>query len=167
MDSFQHVNNTVYFKYFEAGRLKYFDFIMSGVQADDPQGQLFDVNGWKSGSKIGPILASTECSFKFPTTYPDQLLVGTSIPIPVSESEKYEYNKSIKRKYRLDHVIWSLKHQRVVATGSGSCVTYDYSNQKVVDMPDILYNVITKIQMKNNCHMLEQINKETEIEDFY
>ena len=63
MDAFQHVNNTVYFRYFESGRIAYFEH-----------------SGWTTRERtgdIGPILASVTCRFKFPLTFPDRVLVGT------------------------------------------------------------------------------------------
>lgn len=58
MDAFGHVNNTVYLKYFESARVKYFD--------DIPE-----LAGFK-GDEI-PVLANISCSFKKPVVYPDTL----------------------------------------------------------------------------------------------
>ena len=58
MDAFGHVNNTVYLKYFESARVRYFDTI--------PQ-----LAGFK-GAAI-PVLANITCNFKKPVVYPDCL----------------------------------------------------------------------------------------------
>ena len=57
MDAFGHVNNTVYFRYFEDARIAYFDEI--------------GINDFKEKSQLGPILATTHCNFKCPLEYPD------------------------------------------------------------------------------------------------
>ena len=65
MDAMGHVNNIIYFRYFETVRIEYFNRLnMMGYQ-----------NQWG----IGPILASTECRFKMPLQYPDTVIAGTKI----------------------------------------------------------------------------------------
>ena len=64
MDAFQHVNNTVYFRYFENARLEY-----------------FRRPGWfefERATGIGPILASTQARFRRPLTYPDTIVRSQS-----------------------------------------------------------------------------------------
>jgi len=58
MDAFGHVNNIVYFRYFESARLAYF--------------YKLDLIDMMTKTGIGPILASTSCRFKIPLTYPDK-----------------------------------------------------------------------------------------------
>ena len=65
MDAFQHVNNTVYFKFFESARIAYFETL-----------QFMDI---MSTTGVGPILAATKCRFKIPLTYPDQVSVGAKV----------------------------------------------------------------------------------------
>ena len=62
MDSYRHVNNTVYFRYFENARLEYFRRL-----------------GWfeyEQETGIGPILAATQARFRKPLTYPDRVWTG-------------------------------------------------------------------------------------------
>jgi len=63
MDAFGHINNTVYFRYFEDARIAYFDKI--GVHEQKEQ---FD---------LGPILAKTLCNFRMPLDYPDRIHIAT------------------------------------------------------------------------------------------
>ena len=65
MDAFNHVNNVMYFQYFESARIAYFDRIQ--------------VMGHFKDTGIGPILAATQCRFRFPVTYPDTLDVGARV----------------------------------------------------------------------------------------
>ena len=62
MDSYAHVNNVVYFRYFENARIAYLDRI-----------------GWsalKLEAGLGPILHSTSARFRRPVTYPDRVPSG-------------------------------------------------------------------------------------------
>src|SRR5260370_15733897 len=65
MDSYRHVNNVVYFRYFESARLEYFRR-MGWFEYEDETG-------------IGPILAATQARFRRPLTYPDTIWVGSRI----------------------------------------------------------------------------------------
>src|SRR4051812_1913080 len=62
MDAYQHVNNVVYFRYFENARLEYLRRL-----------------GWsdlKEATGLGPILAATQARFRRALTYPDAIAVG-------------------------------------------------------------------------------------------
>ena len=65
MDSFQHVNNVIYFRYFESARIQYFE----AVGLMDIVEQL----------GLGPILGSLSCHYLTPLTYPDTVYVGAKI----------------------------------------------------------------------------------------
>src|SRR3954467_3854568 len=65
MDSFQHVNNVVYFRYFENARLEYF--------------RRLDWFAYERQTGIGPILAATRARFRRALTYPDTILVGARV----------------------------------------------------------------------------------------
>jgi acyl-CoA thioester hydrolase len=65
MDSYGHVNNVVYFRYFENARIAYLDRV-----------------GWsasKERSGLGPILHSTSARFRKAVTYPDHLHAGARV----------------------------------------------------------------------------------------
>ena len=57
MDAYGHVNNIIYFRYFESVRIAYFEQMEFGE--------------YKEKTGIGPILAQTSFRFKIPLTYPD------------------------------------------------------------------------------------------------
>lgn len=101
MDAFQHVNNVTYFRYFESARIAYFD--ETGV------------NELMAKENIGPILASTQCRFKAPLTYPDDLSVGTEV-VEIQEDQ-----------FTMKYYVMSHKSGRVVAEGEGLIVYYDYN----------------------------------------
>src|SRR5580765_7950429 len=64
-DAFGHVNNTVYFRWFESARIAYLD--QSGMES------------MMTGSGLGPILASINCNYRRQLTYPDVVYIGARI----------------------------------------------------------------------------------------
>ncbi|MEZ4615482.1 MAG: acyl-CoA thioesterase [Caldilineaceae bacterium] len=64
MDAFQHVNNTIYFRYFESTHC------LSGAVG---------VADFIATSGVGPILHSVNCRFRLPVTYPDTGHVGVRV----------------------------------------------------------------------------------------
>jgi acyl-CoA thioester hydrolase len=59
LDSMGHVNNTVYFRFFEQARIAWFESLRMGT---GPHGE-------------GPILARVSCDFMRPLTYPGDVIV--------------------------------------------------------------------------------------------
>ncbi|MGZ6208377.1 MAG: acyl-CoA thioesterase, partial [Syntrophales bacterium] len=59
MDAMNHVNNIVYFRYFESARIAYFEKA--------------DMFSYMTETGIGPILATISCKFKIPLSYPDKV----------------------------------------------------------------------------------------------
>lgn len=110
MDSLRHVNNIVYFRYFESARMAYF--------------RKLDIWNYMNETGIGPILASTQCKFKIPLTYPDTVSVGTKIV-------EIEADRFVMK-----YVVVSHEHAKVAAEGEGLIVSYDYRAQKKAPLPD-------------------------------
>ena len=110
MDAFQHVNNIVYFKHFESARISYFEKI----------GFLEVMNK----TNIGPILASTQCRYKIPLTYPDQVTVGAKV-------ETIE-----KDRFIMKYAVISHKFKKIAALGDGVLVTFDYQKNIKALIPD-------------------------------
>lgn len=120
MDAFQHVNNAVYFRYFENARLAYFD--------------KFDGIGFMTRTGVGPILAATSCRFKTPLTYPDTVLVATKVTTIEEDRFMMEYR------------IVSTKNQKVAAEADCVIVTFDYKENKKVPVPEELRRLIMEIE---------------------
>jgi acyl-CoA thioester hydrolase len=110
MDAFRHVNNIVYFKHFESARISYFEKI----------GFLEIMNK----TNIGPILASTQCKYKIPLTYPDHVTVGAKV-------ETIE-----KDRFIMKYAVISHKFKKIAALGDGVLVTFDYQNNIKALIPD-------------------------------
>ena len=120
MDSFGHVNNIVYFRYFESARLAYFERV----------GFLEAMR--KSG--VGPILASTQCRFRKPLTYPDRVRVGTSAT-DVQED-----------RFTMRYVVVSEALGRIAADGEGLIVAYDYRAKKKAALPDDVRRAMAELE---------------------
>lgn len=109
MDSFGHVNNIYYLRYFETARIRFFEEI--GLL------QYLKERG------IGPILAETSCRFRRPVFYPDTLTVGARI-------------KSIgKTSFIMEFSVIS-DASGLAASGEARMVIYDYKASKKTDIPD-------------------------------
>jgi acyl-CoA thioester hydrolase len=120
MDAFQHVNNTVYFKYFESARIAYFDEV--------------GVNDEMKRSNIGPILASTQCRFKAPLTYPDNISIATRVT-EISDD-----------RFTMKYYVKSHNSGRIAAEGEGLIVFYDYNNNCKHAIPEQLKERIMELE---------------------
>lgn len=112
MDALGHVNNARYFSYFESARIAHFYEL--GVM------KVLDRDG------VGPILAQTQCRFKAPLYYPDDIVIGVTISELTEDSFLHRYTLA------------SEQQQRVVAEGEGRIVYYDYNALGRSRIPDSL-----------------------------
>ncbi len=122
MDAFGHMNNAVYFRYFENVRIAYFLKI--------------DYIEFCKKSGIGPILASTECKFKMPLTFPDTVLLGTKV------------SELSPDRFTMHYLAVSKKHNQIAAEGSGVVVSFDYSNNCKTALPAEIEHRILKLDPK-------------------
>lgn len=120
MDAFGHVNNAVYFRYFETARSAYFERL-----------RLFDL---AKETGAGPILASIGCRFKFPLVYPDTVSVGARVTHIESD------------RYTVEHRVVSHRHQKVTAFGDGIIVNYDYQKGRKTPLTDEVRNAIEELE---------------------
>ena len=110
MDYFRHVNNIVFFRYFESARIEYLERIgfREEAQADG----------------AGPILQSTQARFRRPLTWPDNVLVGART-VEVAEDR-------FTQEYRLV----SRAQGEIAAEGGGTLVSFDYAANRKVPLPE-------------------------------
>src|SRR6478672_1698746 len=100
MDSFGHVNNVVYFRYFENARVEYFRRI-----------------GWweyLAATGIGPIVGSTHARFRRPVKYPETLAAGAKVTSFAAD------------RFTLRHALVSRTSGELVTEGEAVVVTIDY-----------------------------------------
>jgi acyl-CoA thioester hydrolase len=110
MDALKHVNNIVYFRYFESARIAYFE----------------KLRFWEfmNQTGVGPILASIQCRFKIPLIYPDTVSVGTRIP-------KIEQDRFVMEYRAVSH-----KSHAIAAEGESVVVSYNYRESKKTLLPE-------------------------------
>lgn len=117
MDAYGHVNNTVYFRYFECARIAFFDRI--GVAEHKKQ------------FNQGPILANANCNFRLPLEYPDRIHIAAR---PHILSPK---------KIKVEHIVFSENRNALAAEGESLLVFYDYNQGCSCEIPP---QIITAIE---------------------
>jgi acyl-CoA thioester hydrolase len=120
MDSYGHVNNAVYFRWFESGRMEYFRRL-----------------GWPEIEKatgIGPILHSTEARFRAPLEWPDEVEIATRVDGVQTD------------RFTMRYEIRSRKLERVACTGSGLVVAYDYRALRKATLPEEIVRRIAALE---------------------
>jgi len=124
MDAFRHLNNTAYFRFFESGRIAYFERL--------------NFLDYMEETGVGPILASTSCRFRIPLTYPDTVSIGTR----VSEMKT--------DRFTMEYCVVSHKHEKVAAEGSGLIVCVNYKENKKTPVPDDLKQRIQALESQTS-----------------
>ncbi len=121
MDAFAHVNNAVYFRYFEDIRMKF--FVETGIIRR------------KDETQLGPILGSTRCDFRSPLEFPDRIQVATAV-------------EDIQAKrFTMKYVVWSEGQERIAAEGEGLLVYYDYAAGRSCEIPGEVRDAIEKLTL--------------------
>ncbi|MGI2171000.1 acyl-CoA thioesterase [Shewanella sp. MF05960] len=113
MDALQHVNNSVYFKYFETARLDFFNQI--NLLAD------------LKTTGVGPVLSETNARFKRPLTFPDSIIVGIKIS-DITED-----------RFVMHYTVFSQAQQSVTTQGWAKVVMFNFkTGQKAKLTPELL-----------------------------
>jgi len=120
MDAFRHVNNVVYFRYFEHARICYFN-----------QLKLFQDT---KGREIGPILQGTKANFLKPISYPDTLSIGV-------KSIAYSEDKIIQR-----YSISSHRHIYIATEGEAIIFGYNYVTLRRAPIPSEIIKQIAAFE---------------------
>jgi acyl-CoA thioester hydrolase len=120
MDAYGHVNNTVYFRYFETARVKYLHEcgFLDSYDRD----------------KVGAILHSTSCRFRRSLFYPDTAIVGTRA-VDIGED-----------RYRMVYELISERQQALVAEGQEVVVSFNYTTRQVAPIPEEVRRRIVQIE---------------------
>ena len=119
MDALGHVNNVVFFRYFESARVEFLRQL-----------------GWREGTEStltlaaaapGFILYSVNARFRRPVIFPDTLTVTARCTAVEPD------------RLTIDHAVFSLAQSgALVAEGSGIVVCYDYATRQKAPLPDSL-----------------------------
>jgi acyl-CoA thioester hydrolase len=110
MDAYGHVNNTIFFRWFESARIAFLDRcgLLDTMERD----------------RIGAILRSTGCRFRAPVFYPDTVEVG-------GRARDIETDR-----FTMEYLVVSLTQEAVVGEGTGVIVSYDYQARRKTPLPD-------------------------------
>lgn len=109
LDAYGHVNNAVFFRYFESARMVYLErcgFVES-----------YDLN------KIGAILRSTDCRFYRPLYHPDTVMIGVRV------------THLDEDRFTMAYLAVSAKTGKTVAEATAVVVSFDYEKHTKVRLP--------------------------------
>ncbi len=109
LDAFDHVNNTVYFRWFEDARIE--TFLRIGF------------NQAMKDTGIGPILAKTSCVFRRPLGFPDTVTACSRI-VDLQQD-----------RFTMEYAVFS-ELVGLAAHGEGRIVCFDYRNNRKVQLPE-------------------------------
>ncbi|MEZ0372528.1 MAG: acyl-CoA thioesterase [Candidatus Sericytochromatia bacterium] len=119
MDAYGHVNNTVFLRWCESARIAFFERI--------------GLDRCREETGISGILASVQCRYKTPVTYPDSVKVTASL-LRLGEQD-----------FELSYEIVSQKLQRVAAQASDRLVSYDYRQLAKASWPEAVMSRIREV----------------------
>jgi len=122
-DLFGHVNNVVYFRWFESSRIKYLEQI--------------GLPDLMTRERIGPILAAIGCNYRRQLTYPDTVEIGSRI------------TRLGRTSFTMVNAIWSQRQQTIAADGESTIVVFDYNSQKPTPIPDAIRTTIELFEASN------------------
>ncbi|MEO8196407.1 MAG: thioesterase family protein [Thermoanaerobaculia bacterium] len=120
MDAYGHVNNAVYFRWFESARMEYFRRL-----------------GWpelQAGTGIGPILHSTQARFRAALAWPDTVTVATRVTDVRAD------------RFTMHYEVRSATLGRVAAEGSGLIVAFDYRSLAKAKLPQVIVERIAALE---------------------
>ena len=119
-DALGHVNNIIFLRWFESGRLEYLARIGIG---DRP-----------APSKLASILAAVHCNFRQQITFPDHVWIGAKV-VRIGRTS-----------IRMEHHIWSETRQGLAADGEATVVTFDYPTNQSVTVPHDVRQAIERLE---------------------
>ena len=119
-DLFGHVNNTVYFRWYESARIAYLDRI--------------GVSEMMNRDRVGPILAAISCNYRRQLNFPDTVEIGSRI------------TRIGRSSATMTHAIWSREQRVLVADGESTIVMFDYQAQRPVPVPDAIRQAIENLE---------------------
>ena len=130
MDAFGHVNNVVYYRYFESVRISYLQMI----------GALDHLQ------QMNPVVAANSCRYLKSVSYPDELELGARV-VELRGSG-----------FRMEYAIFSQQHKSIVATGEAIVVMVDKDGQKVTLPEEFRQTIINLEQTVGNELEVDALN---------
>jgi len=109
MDAYRHVNNTIYFRYFEQARVEWLEQSGSTVSLEYP---------------VAPVIINASCTFLIPVNYPATVVVRMYLGEPGRSSVMTWYELGVEG------------DDRLYAEGAAKVVWMDPVTGKSVPLPD-------------------------------
>ncbi len=121
-DAYQHVNNTIYFRWVETARIDYTRRLGFGEMMRQKQ--------------IGPILAALSCDYRRQVTFPDTIHIGSKV------------TRIGRTSLTMEHTLVSQTSRAIVAESKSTLVLYDYAGSRPVPIPEEVRRAIEVIEGK-------------------
>ena len=118
-----HIDNLVYLRWAEVGRVAYFEKM--------------EMDTSFNSKAAGPIISWQDCKYIFPMTYPDTVIVGVRT---IEINDKF---------MKIEAAVFSEKHQRIAAISQQKVVPYSYETMGRVEMPESWRNSIKALEKDN------------------
>jgi acyl-CoA thioester hydrolase len=118
MDSMGHVNNVVFFRWFESARVEYLDRIALE----------------SSSSDLGPILASVKCDYRRQLNFPDTVVIGARV------------TRLGRTSLSMVHALLSTRQNAIVAEGDSTVVVFDYKTNRAEPIPAPMRTAIEALE---------------------
>jgi acyl-CoA thioester hydrolase len=120
MDAYQHVNNTVFFRWFETARIAYTSRLgLKDMMIRD---------------RIGPILAAIACDYRRQVTFPDTVVIGSRV------------SRIGRTSFGMDHALVSADAKAVAAECRSTIVVFDYATGRPVPIPEGIRQAIVELE---------------------
>ena len=119
-DAFGHVNNVVYFRWFESNRMEYATRCGLAAAPQEPE--------------LAPILARISCNYRWQVRHPDFLYIGGRMTRIGTSS------------MTVQHAIYSQQQQKLVADGESVMVLFDYQAQQSHPVPADLRRAVEDLE---------------------
>jgi acyl-CoA thioester hydrolase len=120
MDAFGHVNNTIFFRYFESTRIAYMRAI--------------DAMGAQQDAGFAPIVASARCDYLSPVVFPDRVVGETRV------------SKLGNSSFTMEYQLVSRNQEKVVARGEAVIVNIDPATGRSRPLPASLKERMEKLE---------------------
>lgn len=117
-DAFGHVNNTIFARWFETGRIAYMEKLGIPLRS----------------SGLGAILASLTCHYRRQIKYPDRVLIGARVTRLGNSS------------LTMEHAVASESQQHIAAEGDSVIVIFDYTAQRSQRIPEEMRSRIKDLE---------------------
>ncbi|KZP01858.1 Thioesterase/thiol ester dehydrase-isomerase [Calocera viscosa TUFC12733] len=131
LDSFRHLNNVQYVRFFESGRM------LLTQRLGEEVGGAKRAQDMMQGKGVSIILKSIDVRFRRPVTYPDTLLIA---------HKPHSFHPT---QFTLSCLAYSYSQQRPVCTAEAVCVWYDYDIWKKCEPSEALLKQL-RLRMKED-----------------